>query len=134
MEAGEAMSLKLATYRCASPRREDEGLRIGAVRFLPRGVKKEDYARLGYFDVWFPLLAPNRAAVSEYKKSPDKKEAWKRFARQYRKEIESNTDARQAVKLLAAIAEKTPIAIGCYCEDEEFCHRSILKKLIEDAR
>lgn len=126
------MPVKLATYCFGSPRKKDEGLRIGAVRYLPRGVKKEDYSRLDYFDVWFPIVAPSKKAVDDYKKAPDNFKAWQGFSKTYTKEIEYTTDARQAVRLLSEMAKRTPIAIGCYCEDEDLCHRSILKRLIEE--
>ncbi|MBI5560430.1 MAG: DUF488 family protein [Deltaproteobacteria bacterium] len=128
--------IKLKTYRCGSPRGKDEGLRIGAVRFLPRGVKKEDYAKLDYFDVWFPNVAPSKEAVKDFLSSRrsrgkgDKKK-WEKFAKRYGKEIEGDANARHAIGLLAEVAKRTPLAVGCYCEDENLCHRSILRELIE---
>jgi uncharacterized protein YeaO (DUF488 family) len=125
------MSLKLKTYRCGSPRKRGEGLRIGTVRFLPRGVKKKDYASLDYFDVWFPSVAPSGKLIKTIKgKEPDRRN-WERFSKQYENELYKSTEGRQALKLLSLIAKKTPIAVGCYCEDEKSCHRSILKKVIE---
>ncbi len=122
--------MKLRTYRCASPRKKGEGIRIGAVRYLPRGVKKEDYARLDYFDVWLPLLSPSRDAISAFKKSTDKESAWRIFKKRYIREMSSSTDAAQGIRLLAEFAAKTPLSIGCYCEDESHCHRSLLKELV----
>ena len=126
------MPLKLKTYRCGSPQEKDEGLRIGAVRYLPRGVKKKDYAGLGYFDVWFPAVAPSREIIGEFKNTGGTRKDWDRFIRQYRKEM-NHPDARRAVILLAEVAKRTPVSIGCYCEDEKTCHRSVLRKLIEEA-
>jgi uncharacterized protein YeaO (DUF488 family) len=125
------MSIKLKTYRCGSPRKEGEGLRIGTVRFLPRGVKKKDYAGLDYFDVWFPSVAPSRQLLKSVKSKELDRKSWDRFMKQYENELYKTSDGRQAVKLLAVIAKEMPIAIGCYCEDEKSCHRSVLKKLIE---
>jgi len=122
------MGLKLKTYRLGTHRGKDEGIRIGAVRFLPRGVKKEDYSKLNYFDVWFPTVSPSKEAIKDFKGDKKSRE---RFKKRYRKEMDGNADARHAVKLLSEVAKKTSIAIGCYCEDESLCHRSILKKLIE---
>lgn len=119
---------KLQTFRIGTPRKKGEGVRIGTVRFLPRGVKKEDYARLDYFDVWFPLLAPSHKLFQEFRSG---KKSWNEFSKAYRKEM-SNTDCRQAMLLLIELSKKTPIAIGCYCEDESNCHRSVLFELIKE--
>ncbi len=120
------MALRVQTTRAGSPRQRGEGLRIGAVRFLPRGVSKRDYARKNYFDVWLPSLAPSRPLLSRFLKSGMPVAT---FFRQYRKEME-NTEPHQVIKLLAEIAKRTPIAICCYCEDEARCHRSVLIQLI----
>jgi uncharacterized protein YeaO (DUF488 family) len=128
----ESMSLTLKTYRCGSPREEDEGLRIGVVRYLPRGVKKQDYAHLDYFDVWFPTVAPSREIISEFKKTEGTRKDWDRFIRRYRKEMKE-PDNRRAIVLLAEVAKRTPLSIGCYCQEADFCHRSVLRKLIEEA-
>jgi len=123
------MRLRVHTAQAGSPRQRGEGLRIGAVRFLPRGVSKKDYARKNYFDVWLPSLAPSRPLLSRFLKSAMLVAT---FFRQYRKEMES-TEPRQVIKLLAEIAKRTPIAICCYCEDERRCHRSVLIELIRKA-
>jgi uncharacterized protein YeaO (DUF488 family) len=122
--------LKLRTYQIGTPRLRGEGLRIGTVRYLPRGVRKQDYARLDYFDVWFPAAAPSRELVSWLRADVEKR--WDRFVGRYRNEMK-RVEARQAIKLLAEVAKHTPISIGCYCTDENHCHRSILRKLIEEA-
>ena len=127
------MGLKVRTFRAGSPRESDEGLRIGTVRFLPRGVKKADYAKRDYFDVWFPEVAPSGELVKQgigLHDADDK--SWKRFEAKYRKEM-TKTGPRQSIQLLAEIAKKYPIAVGCYCENESRCHRSILLKLIQEA-
>jgi uncharacterized protein YeaO (DUF488 family) len=120
------MSLRVQTAQAGSPRQRGEGLRIGAVRFLPRGVSKREYVRKNYFDVWLPSLAPSRPLLSRFLKSGMPVAT---FFRQYRKEME-NTEPRQVIKLLAEIAKRTPIVICCYCEDEHRCHRSVLIELI----
>ena len=122
--------LKLRTYQIGTPRKRGEGLRIGTMRFLPRGVRKQDYARLDYFDVWFPAAAPSRELVSWLRVDVAKR--WDRFVERYQNEMKQ-AEARQAIKLLAEVAKRTPISIGCYCTNEHHCHRSILRKLIEAA-
>lgn len=123
------MTPKLRTFRIGTPRKKGEGTRIGTVRFLPRGVKKVDYARLDYFDVWFPLLAPSKKLFQEFRSG---QKTWEQFKKSYRKEM-ANVDCRQAIILLIELAKKTPIAIGCYCEEESYCHRSILYQLVQES-
>lgn len=127
-------TINLATFRVGSPRKRGEGLRVGTVRFLPRGVKKEDYARLDYFDVWFPLLAPSSGLLKWLKTRdwPSEQAQWSKFKERYTSEM-NKTDARLAIKLLAELARATSLSIGCYCENESACHRSILRELIEAA-
>ncbi|HEX3070454.1 MAG TPA: DUF488 family protein [Thermoanaerobaculia bacterium] len=127
--------MSLRTYQAGSPRKPDEGLRIGTVRFPPRGVRKEEYARLDFFDVWFPVVAPSRELLAWVKKHDmATNDASKRtFQQRYRRELESDPAARQSVLLLAALAQQTSISIGCFCEDENNCHRSVLKTAIEEA-
>jgi uncharacterized protein YeaO (DUF488 family) len=123
------MKLKLHTFQIGSPRKRGEGLRIGTVRFLPRGVYKKDYAKLDYFDVWFPILAPSKKLITWARSQED---TGIKFREKYEREMLNNTNSRQAIKLLARLAIKSPIAIGCYCEDEKYCHRSVLRKLIKE--
>jgi uncharacterized protein YeaO (DUF488 family) len=125
------MSLKLKTYQCGLPREKGEGLRIGVVRYLPRGVKKKDYADLNYFDVWFPTVAPGKEIIREFKSKDGNQKNWDTFIKQYIKEM-SNPESRRAIVLLAEVARRTPISLGCYCKDEKSCHRSVLRKLIEE--
>ena len=128
------VTLKLGTFQAGSPRKPGEGSRIGTVRFLPRGVKKEDYSRLNYFDVWLPLLAPSAELLRWMKgrEWPSEQVRWSKFKERYVAEMKK-TDARQAIKLLAELSRATKVNIGCYCENESACHRSILRELIEGA-
>jgi len=123
--------VKLKTFRCGDPRKRGEGLRIGVVRYPPHGVKKKDYRKFDFFDVWFPSVAPSRKVLKIFKKKELNKNTWARFEKRYRNELNKNGESRQAVHLLAEIAKKMPVSIGCYCEDERYCHRSILKKVIK---
>ncbi len=128
------MPLKLRTYQLGAPRRRGEGLRLGVVRRPPRGVRKQDYARLDYYDVWLPLLAPTADLLKWiHAKGADNAAAWKQFVRRYRAQMLNNSDSRQAIVLLARLAQSTPIAIGCHCADERRCHRSELNQLIKEA-
>jgi uncharacterized protein YeaO (DUF488 family) len=123
------MTLKIRTYQLGSARTRGEGLRLGAVRFLPRGVRSKDYARLDLFDVWLPTLAPSRELLATAKQQAL---TFERFAKRYACEMQ-RTEARQTIKLVAAMARRAGLAIGCYCADERCCHRSILIGLIREA-
>jgi uncharacterized protein YeaO (DUF488 family) len=129
----DAMPLHLSTFRCGSPRKEGEGLRIGTFRYLPRGVRKEDYAKKDYFDVWLPTVAPSRETLRSFKSKGIDEKTWGQLVQRYTSEMRKSTESRQTILLLAEMAKETPIAVGCYCADENFCHRSVLKRLIEEA-
>ena len=105
-----------------------EGLRIGTVRRPPRGVPKSKFASLNWYDVWFPLLAPS---VQTMKLAQRAKTAaqWRAFARRYRSEM-AKPEARHALELLAALSRRANFSVGCYCENEERCHRSVLRALL----
>jgi uncharacterized protein YeaO (DUF488 family) len=115
--------------RLGSPRAEGEGLRIGTVRRPPRGVRKADYASKNIYDVWFPNLSPSEALLKEFFPPTDEK-SWRAFKRKFLAEMKS-PEARRDLDLLAALSHQTNFAIGCYCEVESRCHRSILRELLE---
>lgn len=128
------MRLRIQTYQLGSSRRRGDGLRIGVVRRPPRGIRKEDFARLDYYDVWLPLLAPSQELLGWiHARDVDDAAVWRTFTKRYHHEMLSNTNSRQAIRLLAQLAQRTPMAIGCHCQNEKRCHRSILLKLIRDA-
>ncbi|HSN85779.1 MAG TPA: DUF488 family protein [Thermoanaerobaculia bacterium] len=115
--------------RLGTPRNPDEGLRVGTVRRPPRGVRKEDYAARDYFDVWLPELAPTAPLVSWLLSEPVTPERWATFERRYRQEMRQPA-AQRLLALLAALSAQTNFSVGCYCEDESHCHRSILRRLL----
>lgn len=107
---------------------------MGAVRFLPRGVKKQDYARLSLFDVWLPLLAPSRRLLRWAKGRKWDGQTTRTFFARYAREMEANTDSRQVIRFVAKASRRAPISVACYCADETRCHRSVLLKLIRKAQ
>ncbi|HSD10387.1 MAG TPA: DUF488 family protein [Candidatus Binatia bacterium] len=115
--------------RLGSPRGKREGLRLGTVRRPPRGVAKRDYAKLDYFDLWLPDLAPSAPLVSYALSEPLSPQRWKSYARRYRREM-SDPPRRRLIALLAALSSRTDFSIGCYCADESRCHRSLLRELL----
>lgn len=123
------MSIRIV--RLGEPRVPQEGVRLGTVRRPPRGVRKEDYARLDYYDLWLPDLAPSAELVSLAQSQPFTEERWKRFVRGYRREMKE-PGADRLLKLLALLSHQTHLSVGCYCEDEARCHRSVLRELLAE--
>jgi uncharacterized protein YeaO (DUF488 family) len=121
--------MAIRIVRLGTVRHRKEGLRIGTVRHPPRGVLKRDYARRNYFDVWLPELAPSAPLVSWFFSEPLTVKRWTDYARRYRREMQTPA-ARRLIELLAALSSETNFSVGCYCEDESHCHRSLLKKLL----
>ena len=123
------MPLQLTIFRIGHSS-EPGALRIGATRRPPRGVAKDRWQKDGYFDVWFPLVAPSAELLEKHRPAPDSDaRVWTRFFSAYRREL-LKPPASHAVALLAALARQTPIAIGCYCADESRCHRLVLRDAI----
>jgi uncharacterized protein YeaO (DUF488 family) len=120
------MAIKI--LRLGSPRETDEGLRIGTVRRPPRGVRKEEYVSRNIYDVWFPNLSPSEILLKEAKGIKDDR-SWTSFKKKFLAEMKS-PGASKDLDLLAALSHHTNIAIGCYCENESRCHRSILRELL----
>lgn len=112
-----------------TPRGRGEGLRIGTVRRPPRGVRKEQYAARDFFDVWLPDLAPSQALVRWVMAAPLTPKRWAAFSRRYRQEMRQPA-ARRLLTLLAALSAESTFSVGCYCEDEARCHRSVLRQLL----
>lgn len=124
--------MAIRIYRLGSPRLPDEGLRVGTVRHLPRGVPKAEYAARDLFDVWLPNLAPSAELFQWLKSEPITDARWREFAKRYRAEVQK-PESKHLVTLLAALSRQTSLAVGCYCEDEQHCHRSLLRQLLVEA-
>ncbi len=120
--------MAVRVVRLGSPRAPDEGLRIGTVRRPPRGVPKAEYTSRDIYDVWFPNLAPSEELLKEF--FPLEGEAaWKRFSRRYLAQMKG-AEQRHDIALLAALSQHTAFSVGCYCEEESRCHRSLLAELL----
>lgn len=125
--------LKLRTFQIGALPKRGEGLRIGTTRRPPRGVRRHRWQRDGYFDVWLPAVAPSAKLLRRWRGSDfETASARKRFFDAYEREL-ARPESRQTIHLLAVLARRTPIAIGCFCQDESRCHRSRLKQIIERA-
>ena len=114
--------------RLGQRRLAEEGTRLGTVRRPPRGVPKKDFARLDWYDVWFPVLAPS-VATMKLGLAANTDKQWAAFARKYRAEMTAPA-ASQSLDVLSALSRHTNFSVGCYCEDERRCHRSLLRELL----
>jgi uncharacterized protein YeaO (DUF488 family) len=123
----------IRVVRLGSPRAGGEGLRLGTARRPPRGVKKGDYARRNYYDLWLPELAPSQKMVSWALSQPWTDERWNRYVRAYRREMKAPA-AERLLELLARLSHDADFSVGCYCEREDRCHRSILKQLLKEKK
>lgn len=123
------MSLRIV--RLGTPRLPGEGTRLGTVRRPPRGVPKSEFARQNWYDVWFPNLAPS-VATMKLGQGAETPAQWKTFVRKYRAEMAA-PGASHDIAVLAALSKTADFSVGCYCENEARCHRSLLKQLLLDA-
>ena len=120
--------MAIRVVRLGSTRSADEGTRIGTVRRPPRGVPKAEFASQNWYDVWFPNLAPSLATMkfAQEAKTPAQ---WAAFIRKYRAEM-ATPDNAHAIELLAKLSHQSNFSVGCYCENEAHCHRSVLRALL----
>ena len=120
--------MPLRIVRLGSPRTAGEGTRIGTVRRPPRGVPKAEFASRDYYDVWYPLLSPTPELVKEalQAQADASDKEWAAFVKHFRKEL-AQPEASRTLDLLAALSHHSAMSLGCYCEDEARCHRSVLR-------
>ena len=122
--------MAIRVVRLGSPRARGEGLRLGTVRRPPRGVPKGEHASRNFYDVWLPDVAPSEQLVKVALGASDER-GWQSFAKRYRSEMRRPPVAR-LLDLLAALSRKTDFSVGCYCEEEGRCHRSVLGALLAE--
>jgi uncharacterized protein YeaO (DUF488 family) len=124
------LAMPLRVVRLGTERHKDEGTRIGTVRRPPRGVPKAEFASRNWYDVWFPTLAPSLELMKFALQAKTPAE-WNTFVRKYKAEM-SHPEAAHAIELLAALSHGANFSVGCYCEDESHCHRSVLRQLLAE--
>lgn len=122
--------MAIRVVRLGSPRARGEGPRLGTVRRPPRGVPKAEYAARDWYDVWLPELAPSEALVRLAQGATDER-SWNNFAKRYRAEMKRPAAAR-LLDLLATMSRQANLSVGCYCENEARCHRSVLRALLRE--
>ncbi|MDY0748317.1 DUF488 family protein [Paucibacter sp. R3-3] len=125
--------MALRVVRLGTPRAADEGLRIGTVRRPPRGVPKAEFAKRDYYDTWLPALSPEPELMKEAQEAQasGSDKGWSAFIKKFRSQM-NEPDAARLLDLLAALSRQSHIAIGCYCEHEARCHRSVLRELLAE--
>ncbi len=116
--------------RLGTARTEGEGVRIGTVRRPPRGVPKSEFASRNWYDVWFPNLAPSVETI-KYGQEAKTPAQWAAFVKKYRAEM-STPENNHTLELLAVLSHQSNFSVGCYCEDEAHCHRSVLRTLLAE--
>ena len=122
--------MAIRVVRLGTDRVPGEGLRIGTVRRPPRGVPKSDFASKNYYDVWLPILSPSAETVKLGLKSESDRD-WAKFTKRYRSEM-SKPEPAATLNLLAALSRNADFSVGCYCENEARCHRSVLRELLRE--
>ena len=120
--------MSVRVIRLGTPRDPAEGTRIGTVRRVPRGVPKERYASENWFDVWFPVLSPTPELMAKAKAAESETD-WAGFTRAFKAEM-AEPAPRHVLDLLATLSHTSDFSVGCYCEDEAHCHRSVLRALL----
>ena len=122
--------MSIHVVRLGTQRLENEGLRIGTVRRPPRGVPKAEFSSRNFYDLWLPELAPSEELLKQGQAAEDEKR-WRAFSRGYRAEMKQ-PDKRHLLDLLAALSRQTNFSVGCYCTNENRCHRSLLRELLAE--
>ena len=122
--------MAIRIVRLGTDRLVGEGLRIGTVRRPPRGVPKAEFASRNFYDVWLPLLSPSAETVKLGQAAKSDRD-WARFMKKYRSEM-ATPDANATLNLLAALSKHASFSVGCYCENESRCHRSVLRDLLRE--
>lgn len=120
--------MAIRIVRLGSERTPDEGLRMGTVRRPPRGVPKAAFASQNWYDIWYPNLAPS-AETMQLGQAVETDAQWNAFAKRYRSEMKA-PDAARTLELLAKLSHGANFSMGCYCENEARCHRSLLRALL----
>jgi uncharacterized protein YeaO (DUF488 family) len=122
--------MAIRIVKLGTDRTPGEGLRVGTVRRPPRGVPKTEFARQNWYDIWYPNLAPS-AETMKLGQQADDDAKWNTFAKRFRAEMEQ-ADAARTIALLAKLSQNADFSMGCYCQDESRCHRSILRDLLKE--
>lgn len=122
--------MAIRIVRLGTPRMPGEGVRLGTVRRPPRGVPKSEFASRDFYDSWLPNLSPSAALMAQGQAATDDR-SWAAFKRKFRAEMKQ-PEASHLLDALAALSHQASFSLGCYCEDEHRCHRSVLRELLTE--
>lgn len=122
--------MAIRIVRLGTPRVPAEGVRLGTVRRPPRGVPKSEFASRDFYDSWLPNLSPSAALMAQGQAATDDR-SWAAFKRKFRAEMKQ-PEASHLLDALAALSHQASFSLGCYCEDEHRCHRSVLRELLTE--
>lgn len=122
--------MSVRVVRLGTERSKNEGTRIGTVRRPPRGVPKTEFASENWYDVWYPNLAPS-VETMKMAQAAETAAEWNAFVKKYKAEMAA-PDAARSIELLATLSHHSNFSVGCYCEDESHCHRSILRAMLAE--
>ena len=122
--------MAIRVVQLGTPRAHGEGVRLGTERRPPRGEPKSEFASRDFYDVWLPNLAPSHELMKTGRASASDKE-WNAFVRRFRAEM-NEPEASHLLNALAALSHATDFSVGCYCDDESHCQRSVLRELLAD--
>jgi uncharacterized protein YeaO (DUF488 family) len=95
-------------------------------------VPKTEFASRDFYDVWLPMLSPSEGLVKVALRAEDERQ-WRSFVKRYRAEMR-RPDPSRVLDLLAGLSRVADFSVGCYCEDERRCHRSVLRALLAERR
>lgn len=122
--------MTIQVVRLGTERNSEEGLRIGTVRRPPRGVPKSEHASQNWYDTWLPNIAPTQGLM-KLGQNADSEKDWADFVKKYRKEL-TDPEKSRIIDLLAGLSQQANFSVGCYCEDESRCHRSVLREILTE--
>ena len=113
------ISVDKTVYDKPSP---DDGKRILVMTLWPRGIRKESV------DLWIRGVGTNRELIKEWKSG---KVTRTEYEKRYYNDMKGE-DKKKLVREIAGYAKEGPITLLCSCKDPNLCHRSLLKKLVEE--
>lgn len=124
--------MAVSIVQLGTERKHQNELRLGTVRRPPRGVKKTDYSKLNFYDLWIPILSPSAELMKIGKESSSEAD-WLKFKKKFKAEL-SKGDAMIIIELIALMSHQMEVSMGCYCQDESRCHRSVLRELLKEKK
>ena len=121
--------MPIRTRRWNDRRLPGDGLRLLVCRYRPRGVRKADET----WDEWDPDLGPSRALHAAVYGKDGPPISWNEYRKRYLAEVVAQRPRIEELARRVHAGETITLLCSSACEDEERCHRSLLRELIENA-